>query len=193
VWTNCSDDDHDQRSDDGGCGLRARAAYVLAHGSWGVSYNTQLLADAFTLASEYASFTTGEAPGTGVPAGATVPVNQINTVADIMASCVDSPGGTGDGSPCGNLFSLTTPTDGSAPADTISAMLNLAENPKLNTAGLVALATASGPYQPIDAQTPSDLGVRLLYPNALTASPRFPRGAAVLRISAGVHVASSCL
>jgi hypothetical protein len=51
------------------------------------------MADAFMLASYYVSTSTGTVPGLNVPAGTTVPVAQINTLADILASCVDTAGG----------------------------------------------------------------------------------------------------
>jgi hypothetical protein len=129
------------------------------------------LASAFTLASYFANTTTGTTPGTGVPAGTTVPVAQINTIADILSTCINSTGGvSGDSTPCGTLFSLTTPT-GSIPAtDTITALLHLADDPSLNTAALFNLVTPTAPYQPVQAQVPPDLSVRLTVPSGFTAS-----------------------
>jgi trimeric autotransporter adhesin len=74
------------------------------------------LAAAFTLAADYANISTGTIPGLNVPAGTTVPVAQINTLADILSTCVNSTGGVaGDGSTCGTLLSAATPTGGTAP------------------------------------------------------------------------------
>jgi trimeric autotransporter adhesin len=128
-------------------------------------------AAAFTLASYFANTTTGTTPGTGVPAGTTVPVAQINTIGDILSTCINSTGGvSGDNTPCGTLFSLTTPT-GVAPAtDTITSLLHLANDPTLNTASLYSLVTPTAPYQPSQAQTPPDLSVRLTVPSGFTAS-----------------------
>jgi trimeric autotransporter adhesin len=129
------------------------------------------LADAFTLASELANATTGTTPGTGVPPGTTVPVTQINTIADIVAACVNSPGGVaGDNSTCGTLFSLTTLPGTTPPTDTITALLHLANNPSLNTASLYGLITPTSPFQPIQPQTPPDLSVRLTVPSGFTVS-----------------------
>jgi hypothetical protein len=129
------------------------------------------LASAFTLASYFANTTTGNTPGTGVPLGTTVPVAQINTIADILSTCINSTGGvSGDSTPCGTLFSLTTPTGITPATDTVTALLHLADNPSLNTAALYNLVTPTAPYQPAQAQTPPDLSVRLTVPSGFTAS-----------------------
>ena len=130
------------------------------------------LAAAFTLASQFANTTTGTTPGTGVPPGTTVPVEQINTIGNIIAACINSPGGTsGDTTPCGTLFSLTTPTGLTPATNTATALLHLANNPKLNTAALYNLVTPTAPFQPSQPQVPADLSVRLTVPSGFTASP----------------------
>jgi trimeric autotransporter adhesin len=133
------------------------------------------LASAFTLASEMVNTATGTSPGTNVPAGVTIPVAQINTLGDILANCINSAGGTvGDSSSCGSLFSLTTPATVPAtpPAtNTILALLNLANNPTLNTAALYSMAAAVAPFQPAQTVTPPDLAVRLVQPSGFSVSP----------------------
>ena len=107
------------------------------------------LTAAFTLASELVDPTTGDTPGLNVPAGMTVPSTEINTLADVVASCVNSAGGTaGDSSPCGQLFALTTV--GTVPTNTITALINLETNSALipNTSALYNLVTATAPFQP---------------------------------------------
>ena len=127
------------------------------------STDTSILASAFTLAAQLASLTSGSSPGNGAPLGFSVPVAQINTIANILATCINSPGGiAGDGSPCGTFFALTTPPSGPAPTDTVSALLNLARNPTLNTAALFNLATPTSVFQPADSSSPSDLSVALI-------------------------------
>jgi len=125
------------------------------------------LASAFTLASELANTTTGQASGTNVPAGMAVPTTLMNTLANVVAACVNSAGGvSGDGSVCGNLFALTTPSGGTHPTDTVGAMLYLAQNPALNTPALFNLITPAAPFQPQLAKTPADFNVQLS-PSAL--------------------------
>jgi hypothetical protein len=114
------------------------------------------LAQAFTLANELVGYSTGSSPGVGVPAGMAAPTPLLNTLADMLAACVNSGGGiANDGSSCGTLFQLTTlanpaatPTVPAAPAvptDTVGAMLNLAIDPSVSTAPL--LKTVTVPYR----------------------------------------------
>ena len=129
------------------------------------------LASAFALASQLANTTTGTTPGTGVPAGTSVPVAQINTIGNILSTCINSAGGTaGDNTTCGTLFSLTTPTGLTPATDTVTALLHLANNPTLNTAALYNLVPPFAPFQPSQPQTPPDLSVRLTVPSGFTAS-----------------------
>jgi len=138
-------------------GVAALAPYMTSFSAVGSgSSDAAALANAFTLAGEYVNTSTGATPGANVPSGYTVPTAELNTLADILATCVNSTGGVaGDSSLCGNLFSLTTPSGSPAPTDTIGAMLNLVNNPLQNTAGLFGMVSSSGPYQPTLTQTPA--------------------------------------
>ena len=60
----------------------------------------------------------------------------LNTLADLVAVCSAAPAG----GRCGELLRLATPPGGTAPADTVQAVLNLVKNPALSLAGLYALA-----------------------------------------------------
>jgi hypothetical protein len=128
--------------------------------------DAQLLTDAFTLASQLVNFSTGSAPGTFVPPGYAVNIAQINTIANILATCINSAGGVaGDGSSCGHLFSLTTPPTippTSPPTNTSAALLLLASNPTLNTTAIYNLTSPSSPFQPQLPQAPPDLSVHLV-------------------------------
>jgi hypothetical protein len=106
-----------------------------------------------------------------------VPSARINTLADILAACVNSTGGTaGDGSNCGNLFHTTTPTStGVAPTDTLQAILNLAQDPYFSTTNLTgpsatffALSTSTPPFA-----TPAPLSAA---PNDWTLALGFTSG-----------------
>jgi hypothetical protein len=76
---------------------------------------------------------TGAVGGPALPSGATLPVDEINGLADILASCVNSTGGvaTDTSTNCGKLFSYATPGS-TAPTDTVTAAMNIAQNPSLN-------------------------------------------------------------
>ena len=126
------------------------------------------LAQAFALAGEYVSTVSGQAPGPGVPAGYSAPISLTNTLGDLVAACVNSAGGVaGDGSACGTLFALTTPAGGTAPTDTVAALINIAQTPAVNTAGLYNLATASGPFQPSLSAAPASFQL-VMTPNTAT-------------------------
>jgi trimeric autotransporter adhesin len=63
------------------------APFISSYSSIGSgTADAAALASAFTLASEYVNTTTGTAPGLNVPAGTTIPVAQLNTLADILST-----------------------------------------------------------------------------------------------------------
>jgi hypothetical protein len=101
---------------------------------------------------------TGQAPGTA-PAIATVPVSEINTLADILSSCVNSGGRTSSTAGCGRLFTAATPAGGIAPGDTAAAALNIARN----TASLFSCLPSSGAYQPTLVSAPADWTIAINY------------------------------
>ena len=126
------------------------------------SADASSLADAFVLASEFVNPSTGSAPGLNVPAGTIVPVAKINTLANVIAVCVNSAGGiAGDGSSCGKLFTLTTPTGATPPSDVITALLNITNNPTQNVVELFNLGPAAAPFQPQLFAAPADFSIRL--------------------------------
>jgi hypothetical protein len=150
--------------------VAALAPFMTGYAGVGsASGDAVALASAFTLASELANTATGQAPGANVPPGLTVPTALMNTLANVVAACVNSAGGAaGDNNPCGNLFALTTPSGGVAPADTIKAMLYLAQNPGLNTPALFNLITPAAPFQPQLTTAPTDFHVQLIPATAPT-------------------------
>ncbi|MFC6645156.1 hypothetical protein ACFQBQ_06050 [Granulicella cerasi] len=95
---------------------------------------------------------------TKTPAGnGTVPTATINTIADIMADCIQTSGVTS--TPCADLYAFTgTPTT----ADTVTAMMNLAHNPVGVSTSPVTLAKlysdmpSQVPFQPTLATAPND-------------------------------------
>ena len=166
------------------------------------------LASAFTEAGYFANSATGGTPGANVPSNYTVPVARIITIADLLGACINSPGGvSGDGTVCGSFFALTLPPGGATPTDTVAALLNLANNPTLNTASLYALIPPISPFQPIETVVPPDLSVRLLAnslfvvaPSAVNFAPvpvNFSQPTQTVTVSngtsAGVNITSSAI
>ncbi len=122
------------------------------------STNAVGLANAFQAVNNLVNTTTGAAL-TVTPAGnGTVPQAKINTLANIVASCVNS---DGTGTPCGVLAIAATPSGGTAPTNTIQGVLNVARNPANNVSALYALGSGTPPFQPTLSPAPNDwtLGV----------------------------------
>ena len=155
------------------------AAYALApfmatnSGSPGASLgtsvgNSQGLSQAFTTASNLANTDTGTASGASLPAGATVPSAELFTLADILATCVNSNGSTGE---CSTLFADATPSGGSAPQNTIDAIFDIAQNPSNNVSALYNLVNGTSPFQPTLGATPNDWTVAINYTDATLSGP----------------------
>ena len=151
----------------------ALAPYLSSYSAIGSgTADAAALALAFTQAGYLANTSTGTTPGTGVPANYSVPIAQVNTIADLLAACINSPGGvSGDTSLCGQFFALTLPTGATPPTDTIGALLHLANNPTLNTAALFDLIPAASPFQPMQPIVPPDFAVRLIANSLFTVAP----------------------
>ena len=129
---------------------------------------------AFVSVAEYTNTTTGTAPGPTLPAGYYASSAEINTLGNIIASCINTAGGyAGDGgSACGTLFTLTT-VGSSVPTNTLGAMLNIINNPTQNAAALFNLAGVVTPFQPVDSVAPSSWALPIL---PIAAMPTFSTG-----------------
>jgi len=108
------------------------------------STNATGMALAMAAVNKMYNIGTGAVGGPALPSGATLPTDEINGLADILSVCVNSTGGTdNDGSNCGTLFHNAKPGS-TAPTDTVTAAMNMAQNPSLNVANLFGLIPASG-------------------------------------------------
>jgi hypothetical protein len=145
-------------------GIWALSPFMTGMTNIGSSATNQLgLADAFSAISSVANVATGTASGPSLPAGATLPIAKINTIANILASCVNSTGGVaGDSSPCGKLFTATT-VNSVAPTNTVAAALNMAQHSASNVSALYALQTANPPFVPSLSGAPNDLTIAINY------------------------------
>ena len=148
------------------------AAYVLAPfatlGSGSVTIGTsatnlQGLNNAAGAAANLVSTTSGSAHVTADLVGIVPPTAEIDTLADILAACVNQSVGTVPASTCTSLFTAAAPPGGFVPTDTLQAAVAIAQNPGNNTAALYALAGAIAPFQPTLSSAPSDFSVALGY------------------------------
>ena len=126
------------------------------------STNTQGLANAFATVTNLLVDTSrghGTSPGPNVPAGATVPSDEIHALADILSSCINSTDAASTG--CTNLFNAANPGS-TQPNNTIDAALLIAQNPAHNVATIYGLIPASPPFATTLAQ-PNDWTVSVKY------------------------------
>ncbi len=142
------------------------ASYMNSASQIGAASSSQFTSDRNTV-YELVSIANGNAPGPNLPAGSLAPVSKLNTLANLIAGCVNSRGGVaGDGSVCGSLFSATTLAGGSPPTNTLSAALQLAKNPTGAPSTLINLVPGQSPFQPMMAAPPPDWTLTILNPPA---------------------------
>jgi hypothetical protein len=136
--------------------------------------NSTGIANAFLDVNTLVDTSAGVAPGSALPPGATVPTTEINTLADILAACVNSGGGiAGSTTACGTLFSAANPggTLATAPTDTTTAAVNIAQNPALNIASLYGLAQSTPPFQPALTAQPNDFTIAVSFTGGNLSGP----------------------
>ena len=132
--------------------------------SFGAPNTTQAqvgIANAFATVNNLVTFSNGNAVtsaslvGTAGTVTATPEASKLNTVADILAACVNSAGGTAGTTACGKLFAAVVPTSGAAAADTLQAAVYMSLNPTSNNATgastnlntLFGLINSNSPFQ----------------------------------------------
>ncbi len=149
----------------------AAAAWALAPFSssatniGATSTNTLGITNAFLDAAFLANPATGAAAT--LPTGLTVETGKLAALADALNSCT-----TGTGSACTPLFTAATPTNGTAPADTFTAALNIVHNPGQNVAAVYATIPTTPPFAtaPLTA-SPNDWTMSLTVTGGDLASP----------------------
>ncbi len=128
--------------------------------------------NAMLVVNNLVALSTGTALTAPVTGNGVSPQAKLNTLGNILAACINT---ASPSSPaCTALFGAATPAGGTVPADTIAAMLSIAQNPGANVATLYNQASAAGPFQPSLAAAPNDftLGITftgggLTYPGPL--------------------------
>ncbi len=116
--------------------------------------NAAGLANAFAQVPNVVDIATGLGLDKTTAGNGTIPRSKINTLADLLAPCVNS--ASGASTACGSLFSAATPLGKTQAADTITAALYIAQNPDHEVSTLFRLLTASAPFQPQLASAPKD-------------------------------------
>lgn len=148
------------------------AAWTLAPFTQGIaliaasSTNSRGLANAFLNAQLIVDTSTGSTPTT-LPSNLTTETGKIYALADAVASCINSDGTTG----CAPLFSAATPVNGSAPANTWDALINIVKNPGNNVAGVFSAMGPQPPFATTLTQAPNDWTLSLTVTGGGVASP----------------------
>jgi hypothetical protein len=149
----------------------------------------QGLQNAFLNAAQLADTTYGTANFTTPNINGTVDQQQIYTLANILASCINTDGAdTGPISPtvCYTLFHAAT-TGGSdpiVPTDTATAAINIAHHPGANVGTLTPLSTKTSPF-PQASNPPTDLTLGISYSVSFLNPQESTVGNASIAIDAG--------
>ncbi len=122
------------------------------------STNATGLRNAFLVANNLVNTTAGSAPGAAIPAGATLETAKLYTLADALASCVNSDGG----SACTPLFSAAT-VSGVPPTNVLDAALNIVRHPAANVTAVFNTTQAKAPFQPSLSNAPHDWTLSITY------------------------------
>jgi hypothetical protein len=164
--------------------------------SFGAPGTTQAqlgITNAFATAANLVSINSGIANASLTLTGAAgtitaVPeATKLNTIADILASCVDSLGASDPNGNCTTLFADSAPTGSTAPTDTLQAAVYLSLNPTstnahssaTNIAALYGLAQGTGaPYSGVATQ-PTDWTIGIQYQDGTGALFLKPQNLAV--------------
>jgi hypothetical protein len=131
------------------------------------------IANAFANAGNLENLAGGYALTT-TPSGGTVPQKEINTLADILAACVDTTGPSSTA--CSNLLTnaQVNGSTGGTPNDTATAAINLAHNPGLTAGPLYSnfsLILPGSPFQPTLSSVPNDFTIALNFTGGGIATP----------------------
>jgi hypothetical protein len=115
--------------------------------------------NAFANAANLASISTGQALATTPNGSGTVPQTEINTLANILASCVNS--ASSSSTACSTLFinARSAGSSGTTATDTATAAIYMAHNPAANIAALYALGTPTPPFAPALGSAPNDFTI----------------------------------
>ena len=130
----------------------------------------QGIANAFLTINNLADLGSGTALSQNVAGNGVVPQAEINSLANLLVTCVNSDGTGG----CAPLFTNATGTNGTPPTDTITAALNIAKNPGANVAALFTASLSTAPFQPALTAAPNDWSLAITFYADNMVGPYFP-------------------
>jgi hypothetical protein len=122
------------------------------------STNLAGITQAMATANQLADPTSGLSPGSTIPSGTTMESAKLYSLANSLASCVNSNGTDGN---CSNLFNDAT-NSGITPTDTFAAALNIVKHPSNNVSNIFQLGSSTPPFTGLPS-APSDWTVSISY------------------------------
>jgi streptogramin lyase len=131
----------------------------------------QGLANAFAAVNTLVDIPTGTSLAQNLQGNGVIPQAKLDTLANILVPCINSTSLT-DG--CTTLFTNSKDSNGDAPLDTATAVLNIAHNPAANPAALFTLANANAPFQPALTAAPNDWSLAITFYASNMAGPYYP-------------------
>lgn len=129
------------------------------------------IANAMANVSNLVDLSSGQALATTPGVNGSVPQAEINTLANILASCINGSGQAS--SSCATLFNLAKSdgNTGTTPTDTATAAINIAHNVTQNVSALYALQSHPEPYAGMSVQ-PNDFSLAISFAGGGAAAPR---------------------
>ena len=142
-------------------GFASDATHVSSSGTTAAKLGIK---NAFANAANLVDLSTGVTRSTTPGGNGTVPTKLVNTLGDILASCINTNGavnGPSNPTACYTLFqsAQSAGSSGTVPSDTATAAINIAHNPGANIASLYGLPTAQAPLAPQLSAQPNDFTV----------------------------------
>lgn len=133
------------------------------------------LVNAALNAANLADLGTGMALATTPNNNGQVPQSTINTLANVLAACINSATGLTmsdpDGPTCDVLLTNAENSNAVEPTDTATAAINIAQNPGANVITLFGLATPRNPFQPSLSNPPNDWTIAIEYTGGGLTAP----------------------
>jgi hypothetical protein len=144
------------------------------------STNMQGITNAMLTAQQLADPTTGSSPGSSAPMGSVMESAKLNTLADILASCVNS---NGTDTNCSGLFTDITPMGGTKPSDTFGAALMVVKNPGYNVGNIYMNHVGTSPPFTALSSAPNDFTMSISY--ASHEVPTYPAAGPLANFTMG--------
>jgi len=126
------------------------------------------IAQAFATVNSLVNIAMGTALAVTPAGNGTVPQAEINSLANALASCVNSTGASSP--PCTTLFT-NAQSGGTVPTDTVTAALYIAQNPGANVSNLASIPLPTSPFQPSLSSVPNDFTIALNFTGGGLSQP----------------------